>query len=158
MKKIEFHQAISTVANIGVIASIIFLGFQLQQNNQLMASEARATYASMDQTGWGLIIDHPNLVAALIKDRKGEPLTEVEEYRLNALWMQGLAQWQFRYLEDRASTPWVTGQRRLWESYPSLRRTWQGKSSGSRQAGKDNFDPSFVKFYEEHIVRPDEHS
>lgn len=152
MKKFEIQQAISILANIGVIASIVFLGFELRQNNELMASEARATYASMDQNGWSFIIENPELIAALIKDRNGEELTEVDEFRLSALWMQEFAQYQFRYLEDRNSANWVVGQRRLFKSYGSLRRAWQGTTSGARQAGKDNFDPRFVQFYEENVV------
>ena len=154
MRKIELQQVISTVANIGVIASIVFLGFELRQNNELIATEVRATYANMDQTGWSYIIENPNLIAALIKDRNGEKLTDVDQFRLSALWMQGFAQYQFRYLEDPDSTNWVTGQRRLWKSYPSLRHTWQGDTPGARESGKDNFDPRFVQFYDENIANP----
>ncbi len=154
MQKIEFQQLVSILANVGVIAGIVFLGYELRQNNDLMASEARATYASMDQTGWSFLIENPDFIETLIKDRNGEALTDVEEFRLNALWMQTLAQYQFRYFEDPDSANWIAGQRRNYESYSSLRRTWQGNSSGSRQAGKDNFDARFVQFYEEHIVSP----
>ncbi len=152
MRKIDFHQSISMLANIGVIASIVFLGLELRQNNNLLAVQTRATYASMDQAGWSYVIENPTLIAALIKDRNGEKLTDVEEFRLNALWMQGFAQYQFRYLEDPDSTSWVAGQRRLFKSYPSLRQTWQGNTSGARQSGKDNFDPRFVQFYDENVA------
>lgn len=154
MKKIEIREVISILANIGVIAGIVFLAFELRQNNDLMASQARATYASMDQTGWSYIIENPELIDALIKDRNGEELTEAEEFRLSALWMQSFAQDQFRYFEDQGSTNWVAGKRRVFESYSSLRRTWTGNSSGARQAGKDSFDPRFVEFYEENVVNP----
>jgi len=152
MKKIEYEQLISIVANIGVVAGIVFLGFELRQNNDLMASEARATYASMDQTGWGFLIDNPDLIATLIKDRNGEELSDAEALRLDALWMQTFAQLQFRYFEDPDSANWVAAQHRNFESYPSCRNAWQGNSPGSRQAGKDNFDPRFVRFYEENVV------
>lgn len=153
MKKIDFAQVVTIFANVGVIAGIVFLGFELRQNNELMEAEARATYASMDQTGWGFIIENPDIIEALIRDRNGEALTEADEYRLNALWMQNLAQHQFRYLEDpESAVNWVPGQRRNFESYRTLRSTWQGNGSGSRQAGKDNFDSRFVRFYDENIA------
>ena len=154
MQKIEFQQLISILANLGVIAGIVFLGYELRQNNDLMASEARATYASMDQTGWGFIIENPDLIEIYIKDRNGEALSDGEEMRLNAMWMQTLAQFQFRYFEDPDAENWIPGQRRNFESYGSLRRTWHGNGRGSRQAGKDNFDPRFVQFYEDNIVNP----
>lgn len=153
MKSFDFAHTITVLANIGVVAGIVFLGFELRQNNELMAAEARATHASMTQTGWGYIIENPDFVDLLIKDRNGGTVSEAEEVRLNALWMQNLAQFQFRYFEDTESADdWVHGQRRNYESYPSLRNTWNGEGIGSRQAGKDNFDPRFVEFYDQHVV------
>jgi len=155
MKKTVFANLVTILANIGVVAGLVFLGFEIHQNNKLLAAEARATHASMTQTGWGYIIENPDFVDVLIKDRNGESLTEAEELRLNALWMQNIAQFQFRYFEDPDSArSWVAGQRRNYESYRSLRSTWEGNGSGSRQAGKDNFDPRFVEFYEANIVSP----
>ena len=153
MKNFDFAHTITVLANVGVVAGIVFLIFELQQNNELMEAEARATHASMTQTGWGYIIENPDFIDVLIKDRSGETVTEAEELRLNALWMQSLAQFQFRFLEDpEAAKDWVSAQRRNYDSYPSLRNTWHGKGSGSRQAGKDNFDARFIEFYEENIV------
>ena len=138
---------------VGIIAGIVFLGFELRQNNELMVSEAQATSAIIDQEGWSYIIENPDLVYLLIKDRNAEQLTEAEEFRLNGVSMQNLATLQFRYFEARDSTFW-TGSARNFEAYPSLRNTWQGGSRGSRQAGKDNFDPGFIEFYEANVVNP----
>ena len=41
MKKPNPGQMIQIVANIGVIAGIVFLGFELRQNNQFLGAEAR---------------------------------------------------------------------------------------------------------------------
>ena len=41
MKKLDPGQVITIVANIGVIAGIVFLVVELRQNNQLMETEAR---------------------------------------------------------------------------------------------------------------------
>lgn len=88
-----------------------------------------------------------DFIEVLIKDRNSEALTEAEELRFNALWMQNLAQYQFRYFEDpESAVDWVAGQRRNFESYNSLRSAWHGNGSGPRQAGKDNFDSRFVRF------------
>jgi hypothetical protein len=43
MKKIDLSQAIQTTANLGVLAGIIFLAYEIRQNTtatQLMASES----------------------------------------------------------------------------------------------------------------------
>jgi hypothetical protein len=42
MKKLDVAQILSILANLGVIAGIVFLGFELRQDNTLMASQSRA--------------------------------------------------------------------------------------------------------------------
>ena len=39
MKKIDLGQSITMLANIGVIAGIVFLAVELQQNNELLRVE-----------------------------------------------------------------------------------------------------------------------
>ena len=45
MKKIDFGQTVSILANIGVIAGIIFLAIEVQQNNTLMRAQTRSDIA-----------------------------------------------------------------------------------------------------------------
>jgi len=151
LEKWVWKETAEVLGVLGIIAGIVFLGFELRQNNDLMVSEARATRASIAQDGWGYVIENPDLIDLLIKDRNGEQLTEAEEFRLNGLWMQNLFLNEFSYFEARDSTNWA-GEARNFEAYPSLRNTWQGSSPGSKQAGKDNFDPGFVQFMEENVV------
>lgn len=150
--KIDAGQTISVLANLGVIAGIFFLVLELRQNNELMAADARFNQVVLIQQAWTTIAEDPGIVAILVKDRNGGALTEEEEFRLNAFWMRALLrlQWQYRELPD--STEWIAGQRRNYLSYGSLRRTWEGNSGGSRSAGKDNFEPAFVEFFEQNVV------
>ena len=41
MKKIDLGQTITILANVGVIAGIVFLAIELRQNNEYMAANAR---------------------------------------------------------------------------------------------------------------------
>jgi hypothetical protein len=41
MKKIDLGQVIQMLANIGVIAGIVFLAMELRQNNQLLIEQAQ---------------------------------------------------------------------------------------------------------------------
>ena len=41
MKKIDLGQTITILANVGVIAGIVFLAFELRQNNTFLAEQAR---------------------------------------------------------------------------------------------------------------------
>ena len=41
MKKINLDRTIQIIANVGVIAGIVFLGMEINQNNEAMAVQAR---------------------------------------------------------------------------------------------------------------------
>ena len=138
---------------VGIIAGIVFLGFELRQNNELMAADARFNQLSIRTDIWAVLADSPELVAYLVKDRNGETLTSEEELRLNSFWMRTLLnlEWQYVELPENIDS-WTAGHRRNYESYGSLRRTWEGGGAGSRAAGRHNFNPGFVEFYEQTIV------
>lgn len=42
MRKLDMARTITTLANLGVIAGIVVLAVELNQNNQLLKMEARA--------------------------------------------------------------------------------------------------------------------
>jgi hypothetical protein len=58
MKRIDLGQAISVPANLGVIAGIVFLALELQQNNELLGAEARATRVGSRQADNSLVLEH----------------------------------------------------------------------------------------------------
>jgi hypothetical protein len=151
MKKFDFGQTLNTLANAGVVAGIIFLAVELNQNNELLELEARATLSENLQNGWDRISSDAQLAALFIKDRNDEDLSEVEELQLNAYWMGMLLRRQFQYQNFPESSEGLEGLTRLYTSYGSLRRAWNGSASASRSAGKDNFSPDFVNFLDEGI-------
>lgn len=151
MRELNLGQVINTLANIGVIAGIIFLAVELNQNNRLLELEAKATLSENLQNGWDRISSDPGLAALFIKDRNDEELSEVEEIRLNAYWMGMLLRRQFQFQNFPESKEGVEGMKRLYASYGSLRRAWNGSGSASRSAGKDNFSPEFVRYLEETV-------
>ena len=140
------------LANLGVIAGIVFLAVELRQNNDLMEMEARATLTENLQDGWYQVSSDPDLVELFLKDRSGQERAKGEEMRLNACWMGMLRRrgWQRGHFPD-TNTGW-TGLQRLFSTYGSLRRAWDGTGSASRQAGKDNFSAEFVRFIEAEVL------
>lgn len=151
MKKMDLGATINTLANLGVIAGIIFLAVELKQNNQLLQMEAKATLSEYMQNGWDRIASDPHLVDLFIKDRNGQPLSESEVMRLNSFWMGYLIrmEWQFEHFPDTFTRD--ASLRRIYQAYPSFRRTWDGDTDGARASGKDNFSPGFIKFLDEQI-------
>jgi hypothetical protein len=145
MKQFNLSQMINTLANIGVIAGILFLVLELHQNNELLELEAKATFIESTQDGWDKISSDPGLVDIFIKDRNGETLTEAEEFRMSAFWMGYLIrmEWQFQHFPDESLR--MNALRRIHDAYGSFRRTWNGNTA-ARSAGKDSFSPEFVEY------------
>ena len=82
MKKIGIDQTITIAANIGVIAGIIFLGFELRQTQKAMQSQAFQTRA-LDAISWSLDMakeESLGRIHILIESGKLDPssLTESE--------------------------------------------------------------------------------
>ena len=152
MKKIDLGQTVSVLANMGVIAGILLLAAELNQNNALIESQARSIQVQIRSDGWNQISQDPDLIALLVRDRNEEPLSEQEEIRLNAFWMGVLWRNQWAFQELGESTEWISPAIRQFRTYGSLQRTWEGGGSGAQSAGKDNFSAEFVRALEEHVL------
>ena len=95
MKKMDFGQTITVLANVGVIAGILLLAYELNQNRQMMEAQTR------NELAMGLVeiqlatAADPNQLAAIVKGRQSIEPTETErlaaEFGLTAL---------FRYWEN----------------------------------------------------------
>ncbi len=81
MKRIDLGQTITILANVGVIAGIIFLAVELRQNNELMEAAARDAQNVRLQEFVQQVYLVPGLAEIISKTRNGEPLTEVEEIK-----------------------------------------------------------------------------
>ena len=149
MKKVDLRQTIGILANVGVIAGIVFLGLELRQNNELIAAEAEFNRLSLVTDSYGVVAESSELPALFVKDRNGEELTEEEFFRIESHWMRVLHTMHWRYRELPDDTTWIEGHRRNFAEYSTLRRTWQS-TSGTR--GKHSFDPEFVQFMEGNVV------
>ena len=97
MKKIDLGQTISILANLGVIAGIVFLAVELRQNNQLLQAEAIGTVLETRLGRQELILNNPHLIAIVQKNEKGEPLTEEEHTIIETMHNRGLIGWQKDY-------------------------------------------------------------
>jgi len=159
MKKIDLGQAVNTLANLGVIAGIVFLALELQQNNDLLASEIRSTRHIVRRDDYLLPLQYPQLGEALIKHRNGQPLSEYEGIILNRAMTTNLFNLQYVFTEYR--------QGRIAESAIPI-ESWRGSFNGDTltkpgywpdardfwEANRFEFDPAFVEWMDENIVNP----
>ncbi len=84
MKKIDLGQTISILANLGVIAGIIFLGLELRQVQDQMEAEISFNRFSEENSTRHLIATSPILAGAIAKRNAGEDLTREEVVMLDS--------------------------------------------------------------------------
>jgi len=156
-KNISLGQLLEIIASVGVIAGIVFLAVELQQNNELLGAEARSTRLSVRLEEVQLPIHNPGLAEALIKHRHGEKLTEYEQLVLDRNMETILVVFQNVFTE---------AQRGLIDENSIPLDSWRGYFSGRNlstpgywpnisaywEASKTDFDPAFVEFMEENVV------
>jgi hypothetical protein len=151
LKKLDLAQTVGLLANLGVIAGIVFLAIELRQNNELLAAQARVARFEMRATdATRAQYENPELAETLRKNRNNEPLSPTEEVIVDRYQRQVLLNWQFVYIEyvngllDREEildSAW----RETFNNTPGFRQHWSRSKDSS-------FRPDFVQFLEENIV------
>ncbi len=145
MKKVDLGQTITILANVGVIAGIAFLAFELRQNNELMAEEAQRARAQSVREIWG---DYADNAEVIVKDLNGETLTAAELLRMNALWMSGFFGYQtsFQQLPREEIEGNLGLFRQNLETLPSFGATWEQY--------RETFRPEFIRYMDENVFDP----
>ena len=144
-KKFDPVQSIQILANLGVLAGIVFLGVELSQNNRLMEDEARrARTLSVEQT-WTTIAENDGLARLFVKDRDGEELDEVEGLRIRSYWMRALTDLELAWLElpDQELQGTLERYRQNFEFFPSLADAWERNAYSFRE--------DFVQWLDENV-------
>lgn len=153
MNTLDVGQVIQIVANIGVVASIVLLAFQLKENNKLMAATAASVNVAQNTAIWATVIEQPEIAELLVMDRQNEALTPAQEMRLNAFWIRSLFHMQYVFHEMHHEVRIVKAMQRAFLGYGSLRRSWNGSATGAVTAQKDLFSPEFIKFMDENVFQ-----
>ena len=94
MKKIDAGQTIAILANVGVIAGIAFLAFELRQNTQAVQLASAQSYLTGGSELDLRIATDTELASLLIRSENPEPLSAVEELRLARFTYAVLRQWE----------------------------------------------------------------
>jgi len=93
MKKTSLGENITVLANVGVLAGILLLVFELNQASQLNQGQTRTDITNQQITLVLQRVTDPGLGEIYWKGRTGETLTTLEEGRLHAY---RLAFWRYR--------------------------------------------------------------
>ncbi len=143
MKKIDLGQSITILANLGVIAGIIFLGVELRQNNELMEAEARFNRLSIQTGSNTLVAGNTDLAQVLAKANRNEELTDAEQLQARNFNVRVLSNMQWTYREVPESEAPVELWRSLHKENLHRRVFWETQ--------KTMFNQDFVEFYEKAV-------
>lgn len=150
MKKIDLAQSITILANVGVIAGIVFLGVELRQNNALMDVSVRDARNQRIYDFSSEVYSVPGLAEAIQKSLNGEPLTDVEDLKLFARNLRLLRGFEAQYAENIQGTGFIDAE--TWKIYfneggsrnPPIYKDWDEI--------KIVLSPGFVQFIEENVA------
>ena len=148
MKKIEPGQLAGLIANLGVILGLLFLAYELNQNNELMEAEARLNRTILAIDAWRATAENPGLTELREKEKRGEPLSSAEIRQIDAAVMAVFVtiEWAFGELpRDSNEVNQIREvQRRNFANSPEYNRVWQSR--------KNSFNPEFVQWMEANVV------
>ena len=150
MKKIDLGQTISILANLGVIAGIVFLGFETRQNNALLQQQSRAIGVQQYFDTLGRLIDDPTLLALRITD--SDSLTPIQLARLQLLEFRSLAAWEYQWGEWRRGLiddEEMADNQRIWgltfKDNPKRNEHWNAYK-------ETRANPEFARWLEDNVV------
>lgn len=145
MQKINLSQTLSVLANIGVIASIVFLALETRQSTIAIQLQTAQSYTSeMNATDY-FILENPYQFEITGKILAGEEITPEEGFRnfiyyriLFRVWQSAFYQSQNGTLDDRFLEQLEEMIRLVLDADPSGREYWREHA--------DRMDPLFEEF------------
>ena len=148
MKRIDLGKTMTMVANVGVIGGILMLAYELRQNNELIAAEARQVRTSMVIDSWRFAAENGDLAELRGREKNGEEMTDVERQRVDAHVMSVFVMLDWTFQELSANSPEMNQvrevQRYNFANKSEYRRVWKVR--------KNSFRPEFVQWMEENVA------
>ncbi len=153
MKKIDVGQTIGILANLGVVAGILFLVVEIQQNTETLQAEMRFNQSERTTDAVEQFVSNPQLVGAYVKFERGDSLSREEDIVLSFYARRIFTSWGWIYGEIQRGTMDETplsSFRRLFHTYPLgtqplLAHYWDDFASGG---GRNDF----IQWMEENVV------
>lgn len=104
MKNFDFGRAIQIIANLGVVAGIIFLGVELRQNNDLLEYDRRLSALELRLSAMDLVIENEDFRTAIGKALSGEDLLPSEEGLIGVGISKNLQILEWQFVENLLSS------------------------------------------------------
>lgn len=95
----SLNKWLTLAANIGVIAGIIFLGLELQQNNELLEAQTRYNHKETRANNMSAFSNNSELAEIIVKAGSGETLTPKEQLQLESHWNGTFVSFEWEFYE-----------------------------------------------------------
>jgi hypothetical protein len=140
---------IALLANIGVVAGVVFLALEIQQNNELIVQDSRYSMLQ-NQKDWKFFLNGNPEIAKLIYASHTGKLSEIEKLRRFDIISGLLLTWQWEWEQSQTglfgnSQLPVEGFRTLWKSL-NIDAEWTEL--------KPILKSDFADFLQDKVVRP----
>ena len=142
----RLNRWLTLTANFAVVAGIVFLAAELQQNNELLESQGRATLTANRLNNVDRILE-PESIAVFVKAKSGETLTDEESFRFDRLKHAMFISWEsdFReYAEGFTDMLPVVAMRRSFGTWEGLYESWEYHKAG--------YSEEFVRFVDKEVI------
>ncbi len=145
----KLNKWLSLGANIGVVAGIVFLAVELQQNNEILEAQARRDQFEFRSEAGAMLIANPDLAEIVYKARNGDELSPSESFMFDRWTYQIFRAWEWQFNEYLEGTltedelPTV-GWANQFKSYAVMRSNWDAR--------KANLSPEFVQYIENNVI------
>jgi hypothetical protein len=143
----KLNHWLTLIGNVGVIAGVFFLAYELQQNNELLVQESR--YSMLQNSkDWVQFIAGSEEISALLYLDSNASLSELDTARRRGILIANLMAWQWEWEQSRSGLfgdtdlP-VQGFRAFWKDF-EIERNWPQV--------RETLDPDFVVFMENEVA------
>ncbi len=150
MKADNVNRWLTLGANVGVVIGIIFLAVELQQNNELLQSQASITFVEIRSGSLNNLAQNDELLKTILKAKEGEDLSPLESKRLEIFYRSVFVMWEWEYgqydkgLLDVSDQPPAMRWRPAVSYHPLIRENWS--------IHKETLSPKFVQYMEENVL------
>lgn len=148
----KLNRWLTLLANIGVLAGILFLAYEIRQNTTATELDAATNYEAALREYELFVAGNPDFTELVVKSIAGEPLTEVEQFRVEMFFRGALRNWQTAYFQYRLgalSEP-------IWNSQLGFMEDVIRSDGGIRNFWRDNrevFTDDFNRLLEQIITK-----
>ena len=143
----KMNSWMTLVANIGVVAGIVFLAFEIRQNNELLTAQARSVAEGNRMRDEMLILNNPELREVLVKKNLGMDGTPAEELLYRVFQSTVLNGWQATWLEYQAGLVDIGAYSGRWRDL-----FWNMEYEERWEDTKHRYVAEFVAWVESNIV------